>query len=108
MDSPLDSLLQSLHDITTAYKEAHNNGCTKEELDGIMEVLNEYYFSVQLIASHLDVPVKFTRLVNARKGKVLYKQSQLDKHLNNIDKRYFIKSQVRELKKELIELSKTA
>lgn len=108
MTSPLKSLLNTLRDISICLTEAYNNRCSPTEINEIKNLYNQYYFAVQLIGSHYDVPVKFTRLVNSNNGKLRYKESELDYHLHGVDRINAFKSEAMKIHKEVLELEKAS
>ena len=83
MTKPIEILGQRLHEISLSLKQAYNNDLPKEDIEKLIKFYNEYYTSIQLIVSHLDISFKYSKLIMTKTGYLSYRLTALKRSIYN-------------------------
>jgi hypothetical protein len=86
MTAPIEILGQRLHEISISLKQAYKNDLPKEDIEKLIKCYNEYYTSIQLIGSHLDISFKYSKLIITKTGYLGYKFTVLKRSIYNSKK----------------------
>ena len=91
MTSPIELLLERLDEVSDAVKKAYRNELDKETIEELVDVYNQYFFSVQLLQDHLEIKHKFSKFIPYINGKVGSRYCCIKTHMDIIKSKKYEK-----------------
>jgi hypothetical protein len=81
MTTPIELINERLEEISKTLKLAHKNRLDKTEIDKIIDIYNHYFYAVQLLQQHSQIPQYFSKLIQTTENHIYYRKTHLNRHI---------------------------